>query len=271
MVEIDGQAVARWSQEASAASSRAEAARAEVNECVARLAAMEAQRDQARTAFVTERKAGAARREEASVQLTELQRITGELDEARGRESAMTAAKMAASAELARVSQEASAAKDRADAAEKHVAQLEQRLAAHEAADSTESQRARQVAMHASESAGAEDIDALQRQLAAQARAHEKAFDELRANAEQWAAHAKELKQRLGQAGEKILFIDARSTGEVALLRRLSSELERVKPDHELVSREMQQKLIGATMVQQLAQKGYRYNPATAIMSRVDS
>ena len=242
-----------------------------MNESVARLATMEAQRDQARTAFVTERKSGAARKEEALAQLTELERVTRELGEARERESAMTAARTAANAELARVSQEASAAKDRADAAEKQLAQLEQRLAAHEAADSIESQRARQLAMHAGESTGAEDIDALQRQISAQAKAHEKAFEELRANAEQWAAHAKELKQRLSQAGEKILFIDARSTGEVALLRRLSSELERVKPDHELISRDMQQKLIGATMVQQLAQKGYRYNPATAVMSKVDS
>jgi hypothetical protein len=60
-------------------------------------------------------------------------------------------------------------------------------------------------------------------------------------------------------------------TGEVALVRRLSSELERLKPDHELVSRDAQQKLISTTMTQQLAMKGYRYDPTTAVMSKVES
>ena len=82
--------------------------------------------------------------------------------------------------------------------------------------------------------------------------------------------YAKDVKERLDQANEKILFIDARSTGEVALLRRLSFELERLKPDHELIFREAQKKLIGATMAQQLAQKGYRYDPATAVMSKME-
>jgi hypothetical protein len=112
---------------------------------------------------------------------------------------------------------------------------------------------------------------ALRRQLSAEAKAHEKAFNELRALAEQWVAHAKDLKQRLGSANERILFVDARSTGEVALLRRLSAELERLKPDHELASREAQQRLIGATMAERLAQKGYRYDPATAVISKVES
>jgi 3-deoxy-D-manno-octulosonic-acid transferase len=111
----------------------------------------------------------------------------------------------------------------------------------------------------------------LQRQLSAQAKAHEKVLNDLRTNAEQWVAHARDLKQRLGQAGERLLFVDARSTGEVALVRRLASELERLKPDHELISRDAQQKLIGATMSLQLAQKGYRYDPATALMSKIDS
>ena len=116
----------------------------------------------------------------------------------------------------------------------------------------------------------AEELASLQRQIAAQAKTHTKAYNELRANAEQWVTYAKDIKQRLDQANEKILFIDARSTGEVALLRRLSFELERLKPDHELVFREAQKKLIGATMTQQLAQKGYQYDPATAVMSKLE-
>jgi len=110
----------------------------------------------------------------------------------------------------------------------------------------------------------------LQRQISAQAKAHEKAFNELRTIAEQWVAHAKDLKGRLGSAQEKLLFIDSRSTGEVALIRKLSSELERLKPDSELISRDTQQKLIGATMAERLSQKGYRYDPATAVMSKVE-
>ena len=55
-----------------------------------------------------------------------------------------------------------------------------------------------------------------------------------------------------------------------ALLRRLSTELERLKPDHELVFREAQQKVIGEKIAQQLAQKGYRYDPTTAVMSKIE-
>jgi hypothetical protein len=54
-------------------------------------------------------------------------------------------------------------------------------------------------------------------------------------------------------------------------MRRLAVELERLKPDHELVFREAQQKLIGDKMAQQLAQKGYRYDPATAVMSKIET
>jgi uncharacterized phage infection (PIP) family protein YhgE len=159
--------------------------------------------------------------------------------------------------------------KERAEAAEQHVAQLEQRVASQAAAIAQHTQRAQQLAARAEENDSSEEVATLQRQVSAQAKAHAKAMNELRTTAEQWVVHAKDLKQRLGLASEKILFIDARSTGEVALVRRLSSELERLKPDHELISREMQQKLIAATMTHQLAQKGYRYDPATAVMSKV--
>jgi hypothetical protein len=184
----------------------------------------------------------------------------------------MTEAQTASSAELARVTQEASAARDRADAAEQHAAQLEQSLArARDDAAAKDALRDPQPDIEATGTATADEIAALQRQISQQAKAHEKAYNELRANAEQWVAHAKEVKQRLDLANEKILFIDARSAGEVALLRKLSLELERFKPDHELVFREAQKKLIDATIAQHLARQGYRYDPATAVMSKVES
>ncbi|MGA7813115.1 MAG: ATPase, partial [Caballeronia sp.] len=204
----------------------------------------------------------------ASAQIEELQRITLELEETRKQVGALAEAKTATSAELDRLSQDAVAARDRADTAERHAAQLEQRLTEQADAVAKDSQRNLQLGVRADQAAN--EVAALQRQISAQAQAHAKALSDLRVNAEQWVAHATELKQRLGQAGEKILFIDARSTGEVVLVRRLSSELERLKPDHELISRDAQQKLIGATMAQQLAQKGYRYDPSTAVMSKVD-
>jgi len=263
--------VTRWSQESSAASARAEAATAQANERLARIAALEAELDEARTALAAERQTGAARIDEAAVQLNELQRVARELEEAREQVGAMAEAKTAATAELARVAQDASAARERADAAEQHAAQLEQRLAAFNEAAAKDMQRGQQPGIQAGDPAQANEVAALQHQLSAQAKAHAKALGDLRTNAEQWVAHARELKQRLGLASERILFVDARSTGEVALVRRLSSELERLKPDHELISREVQQKLIVATLDQQLARKGYRYDPATAVMSKIES
>ncbi|RDK02730.1 chromosome partitioning protein ParA [Paraburkholderia lacunae] len=260
----------RWTQEVSAASSRAEAAAAQVDESLARVVALEAELDESRTALAAERQTSAARSEEASNQRDELQGVARQLEEAREQVSTMTAAKTAAIAELAQVWQDASAAKERADAAEQRAETLALRVAEVEKARAEEARRSLQLANQAGESASAEKVAELQRQISAQAKAHEKAFNELRAIAEQWVAHAKDLKERLGSANEKLLFIDSRSTGEVALIRKLSSELERLKPDSELISRDAQQKLIGATMAERLSQKGYRYDPTTAAMSKVE-
>jgi chromosome segregation ATPase len=258
---------ARAAQEASAARERADAAGHHAAGLAQRLAELDAARgqelDDVRNALAVERQAAAERLEEASVKFSELQRVTRELEETRKELSAMADAKAAAIDEAVRVAQETAAATERADAAEQRAIGLEQRLAELNAARIQEVQR--------DESAKVDEVAALRRQLSADAKAHEKAFNELRALAEQWVAHAKDLKQRLGSANEKILFVDARSTGEVALLRRLSAELERLKPDHELASRDAQQKLIGATMAERLAQKGYRYDPATAVISKVES
>jgi chromosome segregation ATPase len=252
---------AQLSTELGAALAHAKAAEAQASERLIQLAALEGELEQARAALAAEHQAAAARADETSAHLSELQRVTLELEETRRQIESMNEAKVATSADLARLSQDASAARDRAEAAEQQVAQLEQRLAAQAEAI------AQQARTDGAESA--EEIAALQRQISAQAKAHAKALSELRGTAEQWVAHAKDLKQRLGLASERILFIDARSTGEVALVRRLSSELERLKPDHELIARETQQKLISSTMSHQLAQKGYRYDPATAVMSKV--
>jgi hypothetical protein len=184
----------------------------------------------------------------------------------------LTDLELAKSAEVERWSQEAGAAAARAEAAAAEANESGARLAALEA-ERDEARAALAAASHAArsdESTAAEEIAELKRQISAQAKAHEKAFNELRTIAEQWVAHAKDLKDRLGSAHDKLLFIDSRSTGEVALIRKLSSELERLKPDSELISRDAQQKLISATMTERLSQKGYQYDPATAVMSKVE-
>jgi chromosome segregation ATPase len=260
----------RLSDELSATSSRVDAATTQANESFARLAALEMELNEARAALAAERESAAARIDGASAQIDELRRITDELDETRKQVSALSEAKTATGAELDRLSQDASAARERAEAAEQHAAELEQRLAEQADAVAKDDQPGGPAGTPSDGTESADDVVTLQRQISAQAKAHAKALSELRTNAEQWVAHAKELRQRLGQASEKILFIDARSTGEVALVRRLASELERVKPDHELIARDAQQRLIGATMAQQLAQKGYRYDPSTAVMSKVE-
>lgn len=282
----------RCSHDAASATSRAQTAEARIQELEQRvsaesaaLASMQATLEEERQAHevlterVASKEAEIARLTQehahAQQQLAELENgrhaQSAELDASREHVGTLTAAAAAASAELTRLSQEAAAAKERADAAEQHAAQLQQRIAERpHAAPAKHNRRHPQPGVKEDETDSAEEIAALQRQMAAQAKAHTKAFDELHANAEQWVAHARDLKQRLGLASERIIFIDARSTGEVVLVRRLASELERLKPDHELISRDTQQKLIGATMAQQLAQKGYRYDATTAVMSKIE-
>jgi chromosome segregation ATPase len=262
--------VSRLSNEASSASSRAEAATTQANQSLARAVALETQLDEARGALAAEREITSTTVDQASVQRNELQRAARELVEARERVNALSHAKTDADAEFARLTQQASAAQERAEAAEERAAELAQRIAKLNEARTADAQSDQEPEIQANGSDQADDVDVLQRQISAQAKVHAKAFGELRASAEQWVAHAKELKQRLGLASEKVLYIDARSTGEVALVRRLSSELERLKPDHELVSRDAQQKLISMTMAQQLAAKGYKYDPSTAVMSKVE-
>lgn len=246
-------ALSQTSQEKSDdANSRLQAAEARTGETLARVEALEAELNEARAALATEREASAARGEEASAQRDQVSRLNGELVEARAQVSRVTEEKAAESAELTRVSNEVNGMRERAEAAEKNATDLAKRLVEKEQSEESE-------------------LASLQRQISTQAKANSKAYDELRGNAEQWVTYAKDLRQRLDVANEKILFIDARSTGEVALMRRLAVELERLKPDHELVFREAQQKLIGDKMSQQLAQKGYRYDPATAVMSKIDA
>ncbi|MDR5767710.1 DNA-binding protein [Caballeronia sp. LZ028] len=242
----------RLLQDLNAAHTRAQAAEAQASEHLARIAALEAELNDARSALAAERESAAARGAEVSAQREHAERIGAELDEARKQVSALMEEKAEQGAELARVSNDVNALRERAEAAERNATDLAKRLVEKEQGDESE-------------------LASLQRQVAAQAKAHSKAYDDLRANAEQWVTYAKDLRQRLDVANEKILFIDARSTGEVALMRRLAVELERLKPDHELVFREAQQKLIGDKMAQQLAQKGYRYDPATAVMSKIET
>ncbi|WP_345816103.1 DNA-binding protein [Paraburkholderia sp. PREW-6R] len=275
--------VQRWTQEANAATERAESAMARANaaaaqaeESVARIAALEAELADARALLASEREANATHQQNASTHTNELQRLSRELEEARQQIVTLNEAKAATAEELARAVQEASAAQARVEKGDQYAAILEQRLADQSRANqgrlrAEEAQHHPQANSGSANTAASEEVAALQRQLAAQAKAYEKALHDLRANAEQWVAHSRELKQRLGVASEKVLFVDARSNAEVALLRRLSSELERLKPDHELVSRDIQQKMIYSTMSERLAQRGYRYDPATSTLSKLES
>ncbi|GJH16988.1 DNA-binding protein [Caballeronia novacaledonica] len=242
----------RWSQDANAAHARAQTAEAQASESLARVAALEAELNEVRNALAAERENAATLKTEISAHRDHAGRVGGELDEARKQISVLMEQKAEQGAELARVSNDVNALRERAETAEKNATDLAKRLVEKEQGEESE-------------------LASLQRQISAQAKAHSKAYDDLRANAEQWVTYAKDLRQRLDVANEKILFIDARSTGEVALMRRLAVELERMKPDHELVLREAQQKLIGDKMTQQLAQKGYRYDPATAVMSKIET
>jgi chromosome segregation ATPase len=279
--EAHAREVQRWTDESNAASSRAQDAALQASESLAQLAALQTELDQARAELAAERDAHAAHGDEAAAQRAEVERVQNELAAAREQLAAMSEANAAATAETTRLAQDASAATSRAQAAEQRVAELERQLAELEAAHAQRLEHAQQQGAspegmsadqdESKEAVMADEIASLRRQMTSQAKAHEKAYGELRTLAEQWIAHAKELKQRLSATNQKVTFLDARSAAEVALLRRLSAELERLKPDHDLISRDAQQKFISATLAERLEQKGYRYDPATAVMSKIEA
>jgi chromosome segregation ATPase len=272
--EAHAREVQRWTDESNAASSRAQDAALQASESLAQLAALQTELDQARAELAAERDAHAAHGDEAAAQRAEVERVQHELAAARDQLAAMSEANAAATAETTRLAQDASAATSRAQAAEQRVAELERQLAELETAHAQQqgtSPEGLSADDESKEAVMADEIASLRRQMTSQAKAHEKAYAELRTLAEQWIAHAKELKQRLSATNQKVTFLDARSAAEVALLRRLSSELERLKPDHDLISRDAQQKFISATLAERLEQKGYRYDPATAVMSKIEA
>ncbi|MFL6702331.1 MAG: DNA-binding protein [Paraburkholderia graminis] len=272
--EAHAREVQRWTDESNAASSRAQDAALQASESLAQLAALQTELDQARAELAAERDAHAAHGDEAAAQRAEVERVQHELAAAREQLAAMSEANAAATAETTRLAQDASAATSRAQAAEQRVAELERQLAELETAHAQQqgaSPEGLSADDESKEAVMADEIASLRRQMTSQAKAHEKAYGELRTLAEQWIAHAKELKQRLSATNQKVTFLDARSAAEVALLRRLSSELERLKPDHDLISRDAQQKFISATLAERLEQKGYRYDPATAVMSKIEA
>ncbi|MDR6469878.1 chromosome segregation ATPase [Paraburkholderia graminis] len=272
--EAHAREVQRWADESNAASSRAQDAALQASESLAQLAALQTELDQARAELAAERDAHAAHGDEAAAQRAEVERVQHELAAARDQLAAMSEANAAATAETTRLAQDASAATSRAQAAEQRVAELERQLAELETAHAQQqgtSPEGLSADDESKEAVMADEIASLRRQMTSQAKAHEKAYAELRTLAEQWIAHAKELKQRLSATNQKVTFLDARSAAEVALLRRLSSELERLKPDHDLISRDAQQKFISATLAERLEQKGYRYDPATAVMSKIEA
>ncbi|MGC2036949.1 MAG: ATPase, partial [Paraburkholderia caledonica] len=277
--------VQKWADESSAASSRAQDAALQASESLAQLAALQTELDQARAELAAHREANSAHGDEAAAQRAEVERVQQELDAAREQLVALSEANATATAETSRLAEQASSAASRAEAAEQRAADLERQLAELETAHAQRLEQAQQQPLspdspspdslspvsESKEAVMADEIASLRRQMSTQAKAHEKAYSELRTLAEQWVAHAKELKQRLSATNQKVTFLDARSAAEVALLRRLSSELERLKPDHDLVSRDAQQKLISATLAERLEQKGYRYDPATAVISKIEA
>ncbi|MDR6206578.1 DNA-binding protein [Paraburkholderia graminis] len=272
--EAHAREVQRWTDESNAASSRAQDAALQASESLAQLAALQTELDKARAELAAERDAHAAHGDEAAAQRAEVERVQHELAAAREQLAAMSEANAAATAETTRLAQDASAATSRAQAAEQRVAELARQLAELETAHAQQqgaSPEGLSADDESKEAVMADEIASLRRQMTSQAKAHEKAYAELRTLAEQWIAHAKELKQRLSATNQKVTFLDARSAAEVALLRRLSSELERLKPDHDLISRDAQQKFISATLAERLEQKGYRYDPATAVMSKIEA
>jgi hypothetical protein len=113
-----------------------------------------------------------------------------------------------------------------------------------------------------------QEFEALKLQISREADAHAAAMSEARENMKKWSEYAKGLKQQLAQANEKMIVVHARGAGEASLSRRLAAELSQLKPEHELLRKDLQQEVIVESISSQLEQQGYSYDAKTGVVSK---
>jgi chromosome segregation ATPase len=222
---------------------------------------LESELEAIRVVLQAEQQEHTARREEATAARAELDAATVELQEAQAQLASLTEARNADASEIARLSASLSEAEERANAAQQHVAELAERATAvSEKPEGTD--QASPVGVDTQE------FEALKLQISREADAHAAAMSEARENMKKWSEYAKGLKQQLAQANEKMIVVHARGAGEASLSRRLAAELSQLKPEHELLRKDLQQEVIVESISSQLEQQGYSYDAKTGVVSK---
>ncbi|MEX3636539.1 DNA-binding protein [Paraburkholderia sp. BR14320] len=233
---------------------------AEHAEAVARL---QSELEAIRAELQAEQEAHAARREEIAGAQAERDAAALELQNAQTQIATLSDERDADASEIARLSASLSEAQERADAEPQRAAELAESAAASEKAEDVES----------ASSAGvdSQEFEALKAQMSRDAEAHAAAIAEARETVRKWSDYSNALKQQLTQANEKMVVVLARGAGEATLSRRLSAELSQVKPEHELLRKEIQQQVIVETITAHLEKQGYRYDEQTGAVSKLNT
>lgn len=257
-------AEARSREEPIAATTDVDAERAALetvhSEAVARL---ESELEAIRAALQAEQEAHAAQREEAAGVQAERDAAAHELQTAQAQLASLTEERSADASEIARLSTSLSEAEERANAAQQRAAELAESALASEDVESAD----------AASPAGADpqELEALKAQISREAESHAAAIAEAREHMKKWSEYANGLKQQLAQANEKMIVVHARGAGEASLSRRLAAELGSINPEHELLRKDVQQRLIVEAISAQLEQQGYHYDTRTGVVSKLST
>ncbi|MBC8739567.1 ATPase [Paraburkholderia sp. UCT31] len=230
------------------------------SEAVARL---QSELEAIRAELQAEQEAHATRREEVAGAQAERNAAALELQNVQTQIAGLTDERDAGASEIARLSASLSEAQERADAEQQRAAELAESAVASENVAGPES--ASPV------TADSQQLEALKAQMTRDADAHAAAIAEARETVRKWSDYSNALKQQLAQANEKMVVVLARGAGEATLSRRLAAELGQIKPEHELLRKEIQQQVVVETINAHLEKQGYRYDEKTGLVSKLNT
>ncbi|MEK6292226.1 MAG: hypothetical protein V4793_12720, partial [Paraburkholderia tropica] len=241
------------------------------------VSSVQAERDAAASELQNVQTQVASLTEERDAGATEIARLSATVTEAQERAAELSQLAENAAAEAA-ANAEAIAKAEQAvkDAQEAHEALQAQAQAQAEEAQAEEAQAAASAPQEApqaaqQDTAAIEALETLKAQFTQEAQTHAAAINEARDNLKKWADYANGLKQQLIQSNEQMMLIHARGVGEASLSRRLAGELSQLKPDHELLRKEFQQRVIVEAISAQLEAQGYRYDASTAAVTKLNA
>ncbi|EEA04254.1 conserved hypothetical protein [Burkholderia sp. H160] len=217
------------------------------------VAHLESELEAIRAELRAEQEAHAAQREEVTGAQAERDAAAVELQNAQAQIASLTDERHADASEIARLSASLSEIQE-------HAAELAKSVVSGEGVESA-----------SPAGADSQELEALKAQMSRDAEAHSAAIAEARETVRKWSDYSNALKQQLTQANEKMMVVLARGAGEASLSRRLTADLGQLKPEHELLRKEIQQQVIVETINAHLEKQGYRYDEQTGAVSKLNT